>query len=252
MNRYFIELCYLGEGFAGFQVQENANTIQAEVELALATVLRERVQLTGSSRTDTGVHAEQNYFHFDIERTVSPELRYNLNAVLPPGIAIKDIIAVAPGSHCRFDACSRQYRYEVYSQKDPFMQGRGYYFPYVVDLEAMRAAAAVVMEYDDFRSFAKRKGQAKTSVCVVDHSEWERVGEKMVYQVRANRFLRGMVRGLVGTMLRVGRGRMSVEAFRGVIERGDPSAVDFSVPGYGLVLERVAFTKGYFGFPKKD
>jgi tRNA pseudouridine38-40 synthase len=247
MSRYFIEVSYMGQGYAGFQVQQNAPTIQQEVERVLEIFFRRKITLTGSSRTDTGVHAEQNYFHFDIDREVSQEVAYNLNALLPGGVAVKNIRRVGAESHCRFDAIWRQYRYIVYSGKDPFMEGRGYYYPYRLDLEEMRKAAAVVMEYGDFSSFAKRNSQVKTFQCRILESDWEKVGACWVYRVRANRFLRGMVRGLAGTMLQVGRGKVSVDAFRDIIAGGDSSRVDFSVPGMGLYLEKVGFEDGYFG-----
>ncbi len=246
MSRYFIEVCYRGTGYGGFQVQHNAVTIQSEVTRAMEIFFREKLVLTGSSRTDADVHAEQNYFHFDTDREVSTEMIYNINALLPGAIAVKSIRKVGDESHSRFDALWRQYRYMVYRQKDPFMEGRGYYFPYTLDMEKMRQAAAMVMEYTEFESFAKRNSQVKTFRCEIGHSDWEEVGGVLVYRVRANRFLRGMVRGLVGTMLRVGRGKMSVEEFQRVIESGDASNVDFAVPGEGLYLEKVAFGDGYF------
>ena len=247
MNRYFLDVRYMGTGYAGFQVQQNAPTIQAEVERALEVFFRTRISLTGSSRTDSGVHAEQNYFHFDFDGAIESEIVYNLNALLPGGIAVNSLHRMAAGSHCRFDALWRQYRYVVYAKKNPFLDGRAYYFPYALNLADMRSAAAVVMEYEDFASFAKRNSQAKTQTCRILYSDWEKDGECWVYRVRANRFLRGMVRGLAGTMLRVGRGKMNGESFREVIEARNASRVDFSVAGCGLYLEKVVFGEGYFG-----
>jgi tRNA pseudouridine38-40 synthase len=246
MNRYFIEVSYMGAGYSGFQVQKNAPTIQAAVENALEIFTRNKIMLTGSSRTDTGVHAEQNYFHFDSDLEISGEMVYNLNALLPGGISVKGLRKVNGGSHCRFDALWRQYRYEVYCGKDPFRNGRGYYFPYGLDMIEMRRAASAVMEYSDFSAFAKRNSQVKTWNCRVMVSDWEETKGGCIYRVRANRFLRGMVRGLAGTMLKVGRNKISVEEFRLIIENGDSSAVDFAVPGFGLYLEKVGFADGYF------
>lgn len=247
MSRYFIEVAYLGGGFAGFQVQDNAQTIQGELERAMETLFRQKLVLTGSSRTDTGVHARQNYFHFDFEGLVDRRAEYSLNALLPDGIAVRSIRKVAEDAHCRFDAVGREYRYLVYRHKDPFLRGRGYYFPYVVDAGEMQAAARVVLEYSDFSAFSKRHSQVKSYVCKVGESGWAINREEMVYCVRSNRFLRGMVRGLVGTMLQVGRGRMSVAEFRAVVEGMDQRRADFSVPGCGLYLEKVVFPEGYFG-----
>lgn len=246
MNRYFIEVSYMGTGYAGFQIQDNAPTIQAEVERALEVFSKIKITLTGSSRTDTGVHAEQNYFHFDSEKEIHNEAAYNLNALLPAGIAVRSIRKVATVRHCRFDALWRQYRYVVYPQKDPFMNARGYYFPYGLDMERMKKAAEVIKEYSDFSSFAKRNSQVKTWNCSVLDSYWEQAPGYCLYRVRANRFLRGMVKGLVGTMLKVGRKKISLEEFHDIIRKGDSSFVDFAVPGYGLYLEKVEYGDEYF------
>lgn len=252
MTRYFIEVSYLGTGYAGFQIQENAHTVQAEVERALEVLLKRPVTLTGSSRTDAGVHAEQNYFQVDIAGALKDGIAYNLNALLPPAVAVKSVRAVREGVHCRFDAQWRQYRYEVYDRKDPFRQGRGYYYPYRLDDGRLADAAALVCGVHDFASFSKRRSQARTTVCSVFESDWVREEGCRVYRVRANRFLRGMVRGLVATMLRVGRGLMTVEEFGELIGNAVMSSADFSVPGGGLFLERVEFEEGIFAESKKD
>lgn len=247
MNRYFVEVCYKGTQYAGFQIQQNAVTIQAELEQAMKLVLRADLRLTGSSRTDSGVHARQNYFHFDWDGVLAEGVVYNLNAVLAPDIAVRSLRMMRPGAHCRYDALARRYRYTVYGRKDPFLSDRAYYFPYRLDLGRMERVAAQVKEHTDFRSFSKRRSQVKTFNCTILESRWEQSGDNLVYEVKANRFLRGMVRGLVGTMLRVGRGKIDVDAFEGIIRGGDSAAVDFSVPGGGLCLEEVEFAAGYFG-----
>lgn len=247
MNRYFAEVCYRGTQYAGFQIQQNAVTIQSELERAMKVVLRTELRLTGSSRTDSGVHARQNYFHFDWEGELPEGVAYNLNAVLPADIAVSALRRVQPGGHCRYDALARRYRYTVYGRKDPFLSDRAYYFPYRLDIEQMQQAAVRIMDHTDFRSFSKRRSQVKTFICTIQESRWERMDGSLIYEVKANRFLRGMVRGLVGTMLRVGRGKIDMDAFGEIIRRGDPAAVDFSVPGAGLCLEEVVFAPGYFG-----
>jgi tRNA pseudouridine38-40 synthase len=247
MSRYFIEVSYKGTAYAGFQVQENALTIQEEVEKAIEVLYRQKIALTGSSRTDAGVHAKQNFFHFDFDGEVDGGKVYNINALLPDDIAVKEIVKVSDGAHCRFDAVARQYAYTIYMRKDPFIAEMAYYFPYRVDFEAMREAAGVVLETSEFEAFSKRNTQVKTFVCRITHSEWIDEGDRKIYRVRANRFLRGMVRGMVGTMLQVGRGKISVKRFREIIERKEQSEADFSVPGRGLCLEKVEFGEGYFG-----
>ena len=246
MNRYFLEVSYNGARYAGFQVQENAVTIQWEVEKAMRTYFREPVTLTGSSRTDTGVHARQNFFHFDIPIDIPQKVVYNLNAMLPPDIAVTRLIPVKEGAHARFDALAREYEYFIYRAKDPFLDGRAYFFPYTVDVPAMHQAAGMILEYRDFTSFAKRNSQVNNHNCTILYSEWVQRGECTVFRVKANRFLRGMVRGLVGTMLQVGRGKLSLEDFRQVIEAKDCSKADFSVPGHGLFLMKVEYPDGYF------
>jgi len=244
MPRYFIEVAYNGVAYSGFQVQENALTVQAEVEKALGVYFRQPFTLTGSSRTDAGVHALQNYFHVDTDISIPPQAAYNLNAILPADIAVKNIIHVSPEAHCRFDATSREYRYYVYNRKDPFLTDRAYFFPYPLDLEKLQAAAGILREYDDFTSFSKRNTQVKNFRCNIMESEWLAKDDSLVYYVKANRFLRGMVRGLVGTMLRVGRGKIDIPSFRAIIEGKNCIHADFSVPGHGLFLCAVNFDNG--------
>jgi tRNA pseudouridine38-40 synthase len=241
MARYFLEVSYKGTNYSGFQIQENAGSIQEEVERALETFLRKKIGLTGSSRTDTGVHALQNFFHFDYEGVIEDQSLYNLNSLLPGDISVRNIFPVGAEAHCRFDASSREYRYYVYGKKNPFLADRAYFFPYPLDREKLESAADLLRGYTDFSAFAKRNSQVKTFECAIRESRWEEEGECLVYHVMANRFLRGMVRGLVGTMLQVGRGKISLAQFGRVIEEKDNQSADFSVPGHGLFLFRVNF-----------
>ena len=240
MPRYFIEVSYKGTAYSGFQVQENANSIQAEVAKALKIFFRKDLELTGSSRTDAGVHAIQNFFHFDSPISVDTET-YNLNAILPDDIVLKKIVQVNAEAHCRFDAVSREYRYYIYDRKDPFLQDRAYYFPYAIDIELMQQAAKEILNHTDFTSFSKRNTQVKTFLCDIISSEWQRENDCLIYKVRGNRFLRGMVRGLVGTMMQVGRGKLPVEGFKAIIESKDCTQADFSIPPHGLFLYNVEF-----------
>ena len=244
--RYFLEVSYRGTNYSGFQSQKNANTIQAEIQRALKTLLREDIELTGSSRTDAGVHARQNYFHFDIEKELSSHLLYNVNSILPGDIAVKKLLPVNDGAHCRFDAISREYKYFIYKKKNPFLADRAFYFPYTLDLDSMQNAAAILKEYSDFTSFSKRNTQVKSFMCEITESHWVSEEECLVYQVRANRFLRGMVRALTATMLKVGRGKINLTAFRNIIESKDCSLANFAVPAHGLFLINVSFPGNYF------
>ena len=241
MPRYFIEVAYHGLRYSGFQAQLNANTVQAEVEKSLLIFYKEPFVLTGSSRTDTGVHALQNYFHADTNCKIDPKDIYHLNAILPCDIVIKRIFRVPVTAHCRFDAISRTYRYVIYDFKDPFIEDRGYFFPYVLNVDKMQQAAKLLLGYTDFTTFSKRHTQVKNFICTLQESGWIREENKFIYQVTGNRFLRGMVRGLVGTMLKVGTGRLTVEEFGFIIESKDCSQADFSVPGKGLMLMKVNY-----------
>jgi len=240
MPRYFIEVTYKGTNYAGFQIQENANTIQAEVEKALLIFYKQKIELTGSSRTDAGVHARQNFFHFDTEVTINEDV-YNLNAILPWDIVINKICKVASNSHCRFDATTREYHYYIYQQKNPFFQGIAYFVPYNINIELMQMAAKEVMGYTDFTSFSKKNTQVTSFNCTIFLSEWVQESNCLVYKVKANRFLRGMVKGLVGTMLLIGKRKITIQEFKKIIESRDCTKADFSVSSYGLFLHEVIF-----------
>ena len=250
MARYFIEVAYNGTAYGGFQIQQNANTVQAEVEKALNIYFRKTFQLTGSSRTDAGVHAAQNYFHADMDILLSEETAskaaYHLNAILPDDIALISIRAVSDIAHSRFDALSRSYEYILYSHKDPFLNDRAYYYPYSLDLNILNEAAEICISHTNFKSFSKKNTQVMTHECVITESLWFYEERLLKYQVSGNRFLRGMVRGLVGTMLHVGRGKYSVEEFKNILESKDASSTDFSVPAKGLFLKKVKYPPDFF------
>jgi len=241
MRRYFLEVSYKGANYSGFQQQKNANTIQAEIEKAFAILQKQQVSMTGSSRTDAGVHALQNFFHVDIEGTVHPHFIYKMNAILPDDIVVKRLIPVKPDAHCRFDAVSREYKYYIHRHKDPFLKDRAYYFPFKLDMDKLQQEATVLKEYGDFTSFSTSNTQVKTFICQITGSEWFREDDCLVYHTKANRFLRGMVRALVATMLLVARNKITVEEFRSIIESKDCTQASFAVPGKGLFLVRVTY-----------
>jgi tRNA pseudouridine38-40 synthase len=240
MPRYFVEVAYNGTAYSGFQIQDNANSIQAEVEKALEIFYRQPFALTGSSRTDAGVHALQNYFQFDADEILK-DGSYNINAILPADIVVKRIFKVPDDLHCRFNARSRTYRYNIYQSKNPFLQSSAYFFPYKLNMAAMQEAAALIKSHTNFESFSKRNTQTKTKLSVISVSEWKEDDNLITYHVQANRFLRGMVRGLVGTMLQVGRNKLSVQDFENIIIAKDCTKADFSAPPQGLFLVNVAF-----------
>ncbi|MEI8075665.1 MAG: tRNA pseudouridine(38-40) synthase TruA [Bacteroidota bacterium] len=241
MQRYFLELAYKGTAYSGFQIQDTGATIQSALTGALSTIFRTEFQLTGSSRTDAGVHAAQNYFHFDTDFDITDKHIYNLNAVLPKDIAVKQISRVKPDAHCRFDALSRSYCYSIYRFKDPFLTDTAWLYPFAIDRAVLDQVAAIIMQYTDFTSFSKRNTQVKTFNCSIELSHWIERDGLLLYEVKSNRFLRGMIRGLVATMLKVARGSISVQDFRNIIEAKDCSMADFSAPAHGLCLTKVAF-----------
>jgi tRNA pseudouridine38-40 synthase len=251
MPRYFIEVAYKGTNYSGFQMQDNGITIQSEVENALAIKFGQSFQLTGASRTDAGVHALQNYFHFDAvtdlfypadtkEKKINQVL-YSLNSILPKDIVVKKIVEVDEKQHCRFNALSREYKYYICNKKNPFYKDTAYFYPYTLDIEKLQRAAKTILHTKDFESFAKKNTQVNNFICSVYKSEWIQKNDFLIYNVVANRFLRGMVKGLVGTMLKTASGRISLDEFMAIIKSQDSSNADFSVPSHGLFLVEVRY-----------
>ena len=245
MSRYFIEVAYKGTRYAGFQKQDNANTIQAELEKALSIYNRSSFELTGSSRTDAGVHARQNYFHFDTDvftqATDFAKTVYHINAILPGDIVVKAIFKVGEEAHCRFDALYRRYEYRIYQHKDPFQQDMAYHYPYKLNRSILEEAATELLMHTDFESFAKRNSQVFTHHCSIMSSQWQFNNDHLIYTVQANRFLRGMVKGLVGTMLKASTRGKSLEQFREIILSKNAARAEFAVPSHGLTLLEVGF-----------
>ena len=241
MHTYFLALGYKGSKYAGFQVQENAITIQGEVERASSVYLRSPLSLTGSSRTDAGVHARLNYFHFESELELGQAFIYHVNAILPSDIVLKGIYKVPTGSHSRFDAIGRRYEYHMYEAKDPFMDDRAWFYPYPLDEVLLNEAAATLIGEHDFTSYAKRRTQVYTHLCTIESCHWRRTPNGWVFTVQGNRFLRGMVRALVATMVKVGRGKMTVDQFKMIQQAMDSKRADFSAPAHGLHLDAVIY-----------
>jgi len=246
MPRYFIEVAYMGTRYSGFQVQQNANTIQAEVTRALKIFFNKGFELTGSSRTDAGVHAQQNFFHFDADIEINKSSVYNLNALLPYDIVVKHIFETQPAAHCRFDAIARTYHYQIIRFKNPFYFGRAYYYPFAINMEVLHEMAAAIRTFTDFTSFSKKKTQVKSFNCNIEYSRWVVEDNLLRYEVKANRFLRGMVKGLVGSMLRLAKNSKDVTELKNIFEKRDSSAADFSVSSDGLILTAVEFNDNIY------
>lgn len=248
MKRYFIYLGYNGKNFCGWQIQPNGITVQQCIEDALATLLRQPVPVVGAGRTDAGVHARLMVAHFDWHEPIEnlSFLAEKLNRLLPKGIAIYRIIPVIPEAHARFDALSRTYKYYMTTQKNPFNYELVYKFSGNPDFAAMNKACLVLFDYIDFTSFSKLHTDVKTNNCRIRRAGWEQEGDVWVFTIEADRFLRNMVRAIVGTLLEVGRGKMSVDDFRKVIELKDRGKAGTSAPGHALFLENVTYPDELF------
>lgn len=242
MARYFLEVMYDGTAFHGSQLQGTLPTVQLAVNQALSTLLRTEVETFGASRTDEGVHALSSFYHFDTEQELYFNLLYKLNAILPGTLAVKALYrTINPELNARFDATSRQYRYRIYHKKNPFLQKRALYYPYKINTDLLHETAEILKEYKDFESFSKRNTQTFTFQCTIMQSRWEEHGEELHYVVEANRFLRGMVRGLVATQLHLSATHKNVNDLRAIIEAKDCTKAYFNVTGNGLYLEKINY-----------
>lgn len=249
MNRYFIYLGYNGKNFCGWQVQPNGTTVQQCIEEALATLLRQPVPIVGAGRTDAGVHARLMVAHFDWQEPIADLtfLAEKLNRLLPKDIAVYRIVPVHQEAHARFDAVSRTYKYYLTTRKDPFNYELVYKIPGRLDFEAMNEACRVLFDYIDFTSFSKLHTDVKTNNCRIMQAGWTQEEQGVwVFTIQADRFLRNMVRAIVGTLLEVGRGKLDTEGFRQVIESKDRGKAGTSAPGHALYLVDVAYPDDLF------
>lgn len=241
--RYFIELQYDGAAYFGWQRQIETATVQGTIEQRLSMLLGSPHEIVGAGRTDTGVNASFYVAHFDTERAVDEaQLAYKLNKVLPPDIAIIRIYRVEPTKHARFDARSREYTYFLTPRKSPFRRFSAWHFTAGIDVDMMNRAAAKLLEYDDFTSFAKLNSNNKTNICHISLAEWRVEADSTLrFTIRADRFLRNMVRAIVGTLVDVGRGKLTVEEFEDIIRSRDLSRSSAGAPACGLFLSNVEY-----------
>ena len=247
--RFFITLSFNGSRYHGWQVQPNGGSVQETLSNALSTLLREHVMPVGAGRTDAGVHARMMVAHFDTEQAIDVnQLKYKLNRLLPHDIAVHNAYSVADDMHARFSATARTYHYYITTHKDAFLEGRAWYVTYPLDFALMNEAAAVLSEYEDFTSFSKVDTDTKTNICHITEARWERQepslfthSDTWCFTITANRFLRNMVRAIVGTLVEVGRGRMTTEEFRHVIEQRNRCRAGESVPAHGLYLWNIRY-----------
>jgi tRNA pseudouridine38-40 synthase len=244
MNRYFIEISYLGTNYHGWQLQPNATTVQMVLEDSLKRITGSAIKTTGAGRTDTGVHARHFTAHFDSEHPLFEtgiHCVYRLNCILPSDISVKDLYPVIPEAHARFSALSRTYEYRISQHKDPFETNSSWYFSRSLDISAMNQAARKLMQYSDFTSFSKLHSDVKTNQCHIMEASWRDDDGKIIFTIRADRFLRNMVRAIVGTMIEIGLGNTDLRGFSDIIEGKDRSLAGFSVPAHGLYLVDIGY-----------
>lgn len=240
--RYFIELSYKGTNYHGWQIQPDASSVQEEITKALATILQEKILLVGAGRTDAGVHASQMFAHVDTVKKLTDDYVHKLNAILPNDIVIKSIKEVSDETHARFDAVSRTYEYRILLGRDPFLLETTWQLHQKnLQIEKMNEAANLLFEYEDFESFSKVKTDVNTFNCTIMKAVWTLEDKHLIFHIKANRFLRNMVRAIVGTLIEVGLGKKTVEDFRKIIESKKRSEAGLSVPAKGLFLTEVCY-----------
>jgi len=242
MVRYLLHISFQGTDYRGWQIQENSNTVQSEIDRRLSQLCACSIQSIGCGRTDAGVHASNFYLHFDAEKMfIEEELTYKLNKMLPDDISVHSSNLVNSSFHTRFDAISRTYHYIISKQRNPFLRNLTWNFHFPLQIEAMHETVQVLKEYDDFSSFSKSNTQVKTNLCDVKEVGWKETPNFYIFTITANRFLRNMVRAIVGTTVQIGLEKLDSDGFRAIIEAKDRKRAFESVPGYGLYLTKVEY-----------
>lgn len=245
-SRYFFEVAYQGTGYHGWQIQENASSVQIVIEKALFTLIQSPIPITGSGRTDTGVHALRQFFHADLPSIDIKDFLYKINKVLPPDISINSIQKVNPKAHARFDAVVRSYTYHIIHHKNPFLKDRAWLLYKRLDLVRMNQAADLLLQYKNFESFSRVKTDVTSFLCKVTEAQWNQTTHGLVFNITSNRFLRGMVRAIVGSIVEVGQHRISIEAFEKMIRDQDRKIAGPSAPAKGLFLSNIKYKDEIF------
>ena len=241
--RFFIELSYKGTNYHGWQIQPDATSVQEEINKAISTILQKEISIVGAGRTDAGVHASQMFAHFDVESELKEDMVYKLNSILPNDIVIHKIFKVKDNLHARFDAIARSYEYKIWLGRNPFLlETTWQLYQQELNIDLMNDAAKVLLEYTDFECFSKVKTDVKTFDCTITNAEWKKEGQSFTFYITANRFLRNMVRAIVGTLIEVGQGKKAIDDFRKVIESKKRSEAGLSVPAQGLFLTEVKYS----------
>jgi tRNA pseudouridine38-40 synthase len=240
--RYFIELGYKGTNYHGWQYQPDANSVQETLNKALSLLLKKEIDIVGAGRTDTGVHAKKMYAHFDYESEIDTQnLTHKLNSFLPKDIVIFNILQLHDDAHARFDATKRTYEYHIHTFKDAFETDGSWLHQLPLDLNKMNEACKILFKYHDFECFSKTHSDVRTFNCVIFEAHWQQIGNKLVFTIAADRFLRNMVRAIVGTMINIGLGKIDLADFEKIIESKDRGKAGFSVPAHGLYLTQIEY-----------
>ena len=242
--RYFIEIAYNGKNYFGWQRQPKQISVQQVLEETMSTLLRSEIKLIGAGRTDTGVHAKQLFAHFDFEEIENKEeLVFRLNSFLPDDISIRNVFKVAENAHARFNAIEREYEYIISLKKDPFLQDFSFQINKVPDMELMNQAANLLLQYTNFQCFSRSNTDVKTYNCVITKAVWKLIDNKLVFKIVADRFLRNMVRAIVGTLLDIGLGKTNLQDFESILKGKNRAAAGASAPAHGLFLVKVKYPK---------
>jgi len=249
--RYFLDISYLGTRFHGWQIQKNAISVQEVINEKISTLLKREINVVGSSRTDTGVHAIQQFCHFDIDKKINLEvLREKLNSFLPKDVSLNQIFPVVDDAHSRFDAVSRTYEYRICRNKNPFQNETAYFFFKKLDIDLMNEGAEFLLKVNNFQSFSKVKTDVNNFDCKITYAKWNLKSGNLNFKIRSNRFLRGMVRAIVGTLLEVGEEKISIGEFKKVIMSRNRSKAGSAAPPKGLYLTHVKYPRRIYLKPK--
>jgi tRNA pseudouridine38-40 synthase len=245
MQRYFLSLAYDGSKYHGWQIQPNATTVQEVLNDALSKITGNNMDTIGAGRTDTGVHARFFVVHFEVDELKFPtdQFIYKLNSILPFDISCFNLVEVEEDMHARFNALSRSYTYHIHQKKDPFKQEYSYFFPFDLDINLMNEACKIILNHTDFTSFSKLHTDVKTNNCNVMHAKWIKSGHSILFEIKADRFLRNMVRALVGTLIEVGQKKKSLEQFKAILDAKDRSNAGTSAPAKGLFLDDIFYNE---------
>ncbi len=246
MYRYFLHISYNGKDYHGWQIQDNAISVQAVLNEKISIALQENIYVVGAGRTDTGVHAEFFMLHFDTRKEITDKNGFidKINKLLPQDIAAYNIYCVPNNANTRFDAISRTYEYRICRKKNPFLTHLSWYYRFPLNLESMNEAALTLFDYEDFTSFSKTGTQVKTNLCKIYEAQWfYKEDSVLIFRIKADRFLRNMVRAITGTLIDVGKEKISINAFRKIIEAKNRSKAGFSVPAHGLFLTDIEYPK---------